>query len=84
MDGKLEPYKGIAVTYEEIRPSYPEQLIEDIILRTGLNNSDRLLELGAGTGKATVQFAEKGFQVQAIEIGEDMAEPRLFTGWSPP
>ncbi len=74
MDGKLEPYKGIAVTYEEIRPSYPEQLIEDIILRTGLNNSDRLLELGAGTGKATVQFAEKGFQVQAIEIGEDMAE----------
>lgn len=30
MEGKLEPYKGIAVTYEEIRPSYPEQLIEDI------------------------------------------------------
>lgn len=74
MNVKLEPYKGIAVTYEEIRPSYPEQLIEDIILRTGLINSDNLLELGAGTGKATVQFAEKGFRVHAIEIGEDMAD----------
>ncbi|MFD0618506.1 methyltransferase domain-containing protein [Paenibacillus sp. GCM10027629] len=30
--------------------------------------------MGAGTGKATIQFASKGFNVHAIEIGEDMAE----------
>jgi SAM-dependent methyltransferase len=70
---KIEPYKGIAATYEEIRPSYPEKLIQDIIYKTGIKSSDRLLEIGAGTGKATVQFAEKGFAIHAIELGEDMA-----------
>ena len=73
MTSKIEPYKGIAATYEEIRPSYPEELIEDIILKTGIQFSDRLLEIGAGTGKATIQFARKGFTIHAIELGEDMA-----------
>ena len=35
---------------------------------------DRLLEIGAGTGKATIQFAKKGYRIHAVEIGEDMAE----------
>ncbi len=72
--GKIEPYKGIAGIYEDIRPSYPERLIEDVIERTDLKQSDRLLEIGAGTGKATIQFANKGFRIHAIELGEDMAE----------
>jgi protein-L-isoaspartate O-methyltransferase len=71
---KVEPYKGIAGIYEEIRPSYPEKLIEDIICKAHLKVKDKLLEIGAGTGKATIQFAEKGFSIDAIEIGEDMAE----------
>ena len=74
MVNKIQPYKGIANVYEEIRPSYPEKLIEYIILKTNLKASDRLLEIGAGTGKATVQLAEKGFEIQAVEPGEDMAE----------
>jgi ubiquinone/menaquinone biosynthesis C-methylase UbiE len=71
---KIEPYKGIAGIYEDIRPSYPERLIQDVIKKTDLKLDDRLLEIGAGTGKATVQFADKGFRVHAIELGEDMAE----------
>lgn len=71
---KVEPYKGIAGIYDEIRPSYPERLIEDVISKTDLELDDNLLEIGAGTGKATIQFAEKGFTIRAIEIGEDMAE----------
>lgn len=71
---KMEPYKGIAGIYEDIRPSYPEKLVEDVIKKTDLKFGDRLLEIGAGTGKATVQFADKGFRIHAIELGEDMAE----------
>lgn len=71
---KIEPYKGIAQIYEEIRPSYPEQLIQDVILKTQIRPEDRLLEIGAGTGKATVQFAEKGYSIHAIELGQDMAD----------
>jgi SAM-dependent methyltransferase len=71
---KIEPYKGIADIYEEIRPSYPENLIQDIISKTHIKANDLLLEIGAGTGKATLQFAEKGFRIHAIEIGADMAK----------
>ncbi len=71
---KIEPYKGIAGIYEEIRPSYPEELIQDIISITHLKQEDILLEIGAGTGKATIQFANKGYRVHTIEIGEEMAD----------
>jgi SAM-dependent methyltransferase len=74
MGKELEPYKGISVIYDEIRPSYPEKLIQDIILKTGLKPSHRLLEIGAGTGKATIQFAQKGYSIDAVELGEDMAK----------
>lgn len=70
---KIEPYKGIASTYDEIRPAYPPQLILDVISNTGITPDNNLLEIGAGTGKATLQFAEKGFKIHAVEIGEDMA-----------
>lgn len=71
---KIEPYKGISGIYDEIRPSYPEKLIQDVISKADLKLKNRLLEIGAGTGKATVQFAEKGYNIHAIELGEDMAE----------
>ena len=71
---KIEPYKGIAVIYDEVRPSYPDKLIEDVICKTDLKINDRLLEIGPGTGKATVQFAEKGFNIHGVELGKDMAE----------
>lgn len=74
MAKKIEPYKGIAITYDEIRPSYPNHLIRDVILKTNLKLGDRLLEIGAGTGKATIQFAEMGFAIHAVELGKDMAE----------
>ena len=74
METKIEPYKGISVIYDEIRPSYPNKLIDDVISKTKIDSSHRLLEIGAGTGKATLQFAEKGFRIHAVELGEDMAE----------
>lgn len=73
MVSSIDPYKGLAQIYEEIRPSYPSELIRDVVEKTGIGKDARLLEIGAGTGKATVQFAEKGFTIHAIELGEDMA-----------
>jgi trans-aconitate methyltransferase len=73
MVSSIDPYKGLAQIYEEIRPSYPSELIRDVVEKAGIGKDARLLEIGAGTGKATVQFAEKGFHIHAIELGEDMA-----------
>ncbi len=74
MSKKVEPYKDIALIYDQVRPSYPAQLIQDIIATTNIGANSALLEIGAGTGKATVQLAEKGFKIHAIEIGKDMGE----------
>ena len=80
----IEPYQGIANIYDEIRPSYPMELIEDIVSLTGINHRSHLLEVGAGTGKATLIFAEKKFKVIAIEPCEDMAKVLFMSSekWS--
>jgi ubiquinone/menaquinone biosynthesis C-methylase UbiE len=63
MNNKIEPYKGIAGIYEEIRPSYPDKLIKDVINITELQPNADILEIGAGTGKATIAFAHRGYHI---------------------
>ena len=33
-----------------------------------LKNGDRILEIGAGTGRYTIHYAKKGFKVDAVEL----------------
>ena len=68
------PWNEVAQVYEEVRPSYHDRLIQDIIDNTRISPGDRLLELGAGTGKATVQFARKGFNIHCVEPGQNLAD----------
>lgn len=59
--------------YERVRPSYPRDLIDDVVRLSGLPKKGRILEIGCGTGKATELFAERGYALDCIEIGEDLA-----------
>lgn len=59
--------------YDEVRPGYPEELIEDIILISGVPQGGRILEIGCGTGQATVPFARRGYSVLCLEIGSELA-----------
>lgn len=67
------PYQSLAQTYDAIRPGYPEELIHDILAETQPATNRPLLELGAGTGKATTAFLNCGFSVDAVELDPDMA-----------
>lgn len=67
------PWDEVAEIYEEVRPSYPDQLIRDVIDNTGISPGDKLLEIGAGTGKATLPFAQKGFHIHCVEPGQNLA-----------
>jgi SAM-dependent methyltransferase len=62
-----------AERYEARRPSYPDAAIDHLLKRSGIRPGGRILEVGAGTGKATLQFARRGFSVLAIEPGRRMA-----------
>ena len=58
--------------YEDVRPGYPEELIQDILDLSGLNDGSSILEVGCGTGKATRPFAERGYELICLDIGADL------------
>ena len=65
-------FNTASTLYEEIRPGYPEKLIQDVIDLSGLKNHSRILEVGCGTGKATRPFAERGYELVCLDIGADL------------
>jgi SAM-dependent methyltransferase len=63
-----------AEAYDRARPSYPEALVDDVIARSRIPAHGRILEVGAGTGKATVLFARRGYSIVALEPGANLAK----------
>lgn len=67
-------FDEIVMKYEETRPEWPNDIFEDIINYSIKEQGNKALEIGAGTGKATVHFLNKGYDVTAVEISNHMAE----------
>jgi len=66
-------FGGVAELYDQARPSYPSELVDDVIALAGGAPGVRALEVGAGTGKATVMVAARGMVVRALEPSPQMA-----------
>ncbi len=62
-----------ALQYDAVRPSYPDSLVDALVALSGIGEGGRVLEVGAGTGKATLLLARRGYEVIAIEPGANMA-----------
>jgi SAM-dependent methyltransferase len=71
MDWKKESemFNKTADYYDKYRPSYPKEIIDTFIDEANLSKGSRLLEIGAGSGKATELFVNKGFEILCIEPG---------------
>jgi len=63
-----------ALLYDEMRPKYPEELIKDVINLSGIPEKGSILEVGCGTGQATLPFASNGYQMTCLDIGENLIE----------
>jgi SAM-dependent methyltransferase len=59
--------------YERARPGYPRALFDDLAELTGIGPGSRVLEIGPGTGQATLPLAERGCRVVAVELGAGLA-----------
>ena len=70
---KRTTFEEVADLYAEIRPSYPEKLVEDVIALSRIPADGRILEIGCGPGNATIPFAELGYRIVGIELGERLA-----------
>ena len=66
-------FDGAAGLYDSARPPYPEALFDDIVSYAKLGADSRLLEVGCGTGQATIPMARRGYAIDAVELGAQMA-----------
>jgi hypothetical protein len=64
-------FGGQALTYEEVRPSYPDGIVAEALAYAGHPTS--AVEVGAGTGKATEVFARHGLNLTCVEPDPEMA-----------
>jgi len=65
-------FDEIVENYDKIRWDYPNELYEDIFKYCG--SGKRAIEIGAGTGRATIPFLNNDYDVTAVELGENMAD----------
>ncbi len=66
-------FDGAALLYDEVRPGYPEALFDDVVSLSGIPPEGSILEIGCGTGQATVPLARRGYRILCIELGENLA-----------
>jgi len=59
--------------YDRTRPVCPESLFDDLVATARFSAGARLVEIGCGTGQATLPLARRGFAIVAIELGERLA-----------
>lgn len=67
-------FDGVADLYETYRPSYPTELIDDVVQLSEIQPDGEIVEIGSGTGKATRLFAERGFSILCLEPGQNLID----------
>ncbi|HWE88582.1 MAG TPA: class I SAM-dependent methyltransferase, partial [Pseudonocardiaceae bacterium] len=67
---RAESFGPVAEDYDRYRPTFPDELIDDLVA----GRPAAVLDVGCGTGKATVLLAKRGLDVLGVELDERMAE----------
>ena len=76
---RLQRPPELAETFDRVgdgydaRPGYPTAVFDTLSCRCGLGPGARVLEIGPGTGQATVPMLDRGAAVTAIEPGASLA-----------
>jgi SAM-dependent methyltransferase len=73
---RAESFGAVADRYDRHRPRYPEELISGLVSHPGM----RVLDVGAGTGIASMQLLEAGAEVLAVEPDPHMARVAAAKG----
>lgn len=66
-------FDEVAELYDRARPSYPDELIDDLVGLAGLGPRSRVVEIGCGTGQATLPLAGRGLRITGVELGGSLA-----------
>jgi SAM-dependent methyltransferase len=66
-------FEQVPELYDRARPNYPPEVFDDLAALAQLRSAARIVEIGCGTGQATLALAKRGFQITCIELGEQLA-----------
>jgi SAM-dependent methyltransferase len=66
-------FEDVAELYDRARPTYPAELFDDLAALARLAEAARVLEIGCGTGQATLPLAERGYRITCVELGAKLA-----------
>jgi SAM-dependent methyltransferase len=72
-DQRRAQFDAIALAYDTYRPGYPAATFDDLMELAQLAAGDRVVEVGSGTGIASLPLAERGLRLTCIEPGAGMA-----------
>ncbi|SDJ78539.1 class I SAM-dependent methyltransferase [Paenibacillus naphthalenovorans] len=67
-------FNEVAELYDRARNRYPDRLFDELVRLAGLPAEARIVEIGCGTGIATLPLAERGYSIVGVELGPRMAE----------
>lgn len=62
-----------AERYDRARPTYPTELFDRLWQVAGFGGTPSIVEVGCGTGQASVCLARRGAKLTCVELGENMA-----------
>lgn len=66
-------FDQVADLYDRHRPGYPDALIDDVVALSGIPAGGRILEIGCGTGQASLPLARRGHALLGLEPGPNLA-----------
>ena len=67
-------FNNDAGRYDRTRPRYPHELFDDLADELDLVAGSSVFEIGCGTGQATLHMAARGWAVDAVDLGDNLAE----------
>jgi SAM-dependent methyltransferase len=97
-DGQRTVFGEVAELYDAVRPGYTGAVVDEVLAYAALGDRPAV-EIGAGTGKASVPFAARGLQLVCVEPDPRMSavlsrntaayarvrvEVSTFEHWRPP
>jgi trans-aconitate methyltransferase len=72
MDERAKKHNDVAQLYDRMRPAYPKEMFEKLQQSANLTANSRILEVGAGTGQATVDLAKITPRIVSLEPGSEL------------
>jgi protein-L-isoaspartate O-methyltransferase len=66
-------FEEVPELYDRARSAYPPQVFDDLVTLGDLSAGARIVEVGCGTGRATLELAPRGYEITCVELGEQLA-----------